>query len=55
MYIMARRQKRLGFAAVQNDAIGPSRHFAALRNLVAFGAIADLASRTPWKIYGFTA
>jgi hypothetical protein len=31
------------------------RHFAALRNLVAFGGIADLGKPSARQIYGFTA
>ena len=32
---------------------GPSRHFAALRNLVAFGAKRTLVDRPPQRIYEF--
>jgi hypothetical protein len=34
---------------------GPSRHFAAMRNLVAIGAKADSGQPNALKIYGFTA
>ena len=34
---------------------GPSRHFPALQNLVAIGAIADSGRPNALKIYGFTA
>ena len=43
------------FAATQKDASGPSRQFAALRILVAIGAIADSGQPNALKIYGFTA
>jgi hypothetical protein len=34
---------------------GPSRHFAALRNLAAIGAISDSRQPNALKIYGFAA
>jgi hypothetical protein len=34
---------------------GPSRHFAALWNLAAIGAISDSRQPSALKIYGFTA
>ncbi len=46
---------RCSFAAVGLSLIGSSRHFAAMRNLVLYRGIADLASRSAQQIYGFTA
>jgi hypothetical protein len=44
---------RREIAAMHESGSGPSRHFAAMRNLIATGGIAD--SRESSAIYGFTA